>query len=428
MGKNMRYTLLNIVLLFFASAASGQEILTDRIDDPRIRTVQLYREGWNLSNPVIQQGKGEKLVLHFDLLGDHDEALSYRFTHCDKDWRKSDIFETDYAEGFPENPVEHIRPSFNTTVKYTHYSIVFPNDKINLRLSGNYIISVFSPDNPEKILITRRFVVSEQSAGITMSFNRPGMMAERDAAQQVEFTVQLKGTDIIDPQRNIYSSLLQNGRWDNAKSNLKPAIYGGNELKYNTLTEGNIFNGGNEFRQFDIRSIKQLSENVRRIDFVPPCYNVALAPSESREFKPYFYSQDFNGKYYVATKEGRDPDTDADYVYVYFSLAASTPITSGSVHVLGALSDWSYGKENMMTFNNEQGRYECTMLLKQGWYNFVYSFAGKGGKKEASALFEGSHYETENDYTVIVYYRNPRDRYDRVLGTFTANTLNRISY
>jgi hypothetical protein len=424
----MRHTLINIVLLFFATAVSGQEVLTDRTDDSRIRTVQLYREGWNLSNPVIQQGKGEKLVLHFDLLGDHNEALNYRFIHCNKDWIRSDISEADYTEGFPENPVEDIRPSFNTTVKYTHYSVIFPNDKINLRLSGNYMISVFSPDNPDKILISRRFVVSEQSAGITISFNRPGMMAERDAAQQVEFTVQLRDNDIIDPQHTMYSSLLQNGRWDNAKTNLKPAIYGGNVLKYNTLSESNIFNGGNEFRQFDIRSIKQLSENVRRIDFVPPCYNVALAPSESREFKPYFYSQDFNGKYYIATKEGRDPDTDADYVYVYFSLASRNPVAGSNVYVLGALSDWSYGKENQMTYNSEQRHYECTMLLKQGWYNYMYAIDRQDGKKEASALFEGSHYETENDYTVIVYYRNPRERYDRVLGTFTANTLNRISY
>jgi hypothetical protein len=44
-----------------------------------------------------------------------------------------------------------------------------------------------------------------------------------------------------------------------------------------------------------------------------------------------------------------------------------------------------------------------------------------------ASLFEGSHYETENDYSIFIYYHNPLERYDRVLGTFTSNTLNRIA-
>jgi hypothetical protein len=159
-----------------------------------------------------------------------------------------------------------------------------------------------------------------------------------------------------------------------------------------------------------------------------PYYNFYLVPSDNREFKPYFYWQDFNGKYYIANQEGRDPETDADYVYVYFTLPSAYKVEGGEMYVSGGLSNWSFSNENLMTYSRAKGQYECTMLLKQGWYNYEYIFLKDGEKYSTASKFEGSHYETENDYMAVVYYRNPRGRYDMVLGTGAINTLNRISY
>jgi len=153
-----------------------------------------------------------------------------------------------------------------------------------------------------------------------------------------------------------------------------------------------------------------------------------LTTSDNREFKPHFYSQDFNGKYYIAVQEGHDPDTDADYVYVYFTLPSKYKLAGGKMYVSGGLADWSFNNNNLMVFNPEAQQYECTMLLKQGWYNYEYVFLEDGDDRGIASKFEGSHYETENDYTVVVYYRNPRERYDRIIGTATVNTLNRIIY
>ena len=423
------YTLF-VFSLFSTSAGEerGPDVYKNRILDDRIKTVQIFKEGWNLSYPVIRLNSPDKLIFLFDLLGDHDEAFYYTFIHCDKDWNKTDIFPNEYLEGFPENPVKDLKPSFNTTVNYTHYSLTFPNSDVNIKLSGNYILSVYPADQPEKPAITQRFIVKEDAVNVEMSVHRPGMTSESDAGQQVDLTVDITGAAIIDPFRNIYVSVLQNGRWDNAKSNLKPSIYGGNELKYNSLSQDNIFRAGNEFRYFDIKSIKYQSEYVRRIDFVSPYYNFYLAPSDNREFKPYFYWQDFNGKYYIANQEGRDPETDADYVNVYFTLPSAYRVEDGEIYVFGGLTNWSFGKDNLMTFNSLKGQYECTMLLKQGWYNYEYALLKKDGEPGVDSKFEGSHYETENDYMSVVYYRNPRGRYDRVLGTGSVNTLNRISY
>ncbi len=211
------------------------------------------------------------------------------------------------------------------------------------------------------------------------------------------------------------------------KKNLKPDFFGINELKYNSLSDKTIFMGGNEFRYFDIKSIRYQTEYVKGIDFVNSGYNVFLFPSESREFKPYFYWQDFNGKYYIAIQEGKKFDIDADYVNVYFTLPSKQFIAGGNIYVSGGLNNWAFDSNNRMIFNEEKGEYECTMLLKQGWYNYEYAYIKNGSPDGTASLFEGSHYETENDYIVLIYYRNPQDRYDRVVGTVTFNTLNRLS-
>jgi len=409
---------------------SGQPeslILSDHVFDKNIKTVQLYKEGWNLSYPVIRFKSPEKLVLNFDLLGDRIETYYYTFTHCDKDWNRSDIFPADYLEGFPENPIEDYETSFNTTVNYIHYSLIFPNDRISLRLSGNYILLVYPEGQPGNPVLTRRFIITEDAVSINVQTHRPRMTADLNTSQQVDFNVDYSRVKINDPYRDIYAFILQNGRWQNAKMNLKPEFYGNNQLTYSSLSESNVFQGGNEYRYFDIKSIRYNSEYVRRIDFMFSKYNVYLFPSENREFKPYFYWQDFNGKYYIAIQEEKDPDTDADYVYVYFTLPSKYPVEGGRMYVSGALNNWEFDSNNLMAYNPETAAYECAILLKQGWYNYEYVFIDTNTNNGVATKFEGSHYETENDYTVLIYYRNPRERFDRVLGTQTANTLNRIT-
>ncbi len=423
-------SLLIITTLGTANAQKTQadsEIFPNRIYSEKIRTIQLYKDGWNLSYPLVKLNSNEKLVLHFDLLAEQAETFYYKFIHCDKDWKRSDIFTNDYLDGFPENPIENYETSFNTTVNYFHYNLSFPNDMVSFKLSGNYILFVYQAESPEEPVVTQRFIVSEDAVRIELTAHRPHMTKDNNTHQQIDFTVNYSGMSIIDPFRNVFASILQNGRWDNAKTNLKPDFYGNNELKYNSLSDNNIFQGGNEFRYFDIKSIRYQSEYVKKIEYNTPYYNVFLTPSESREFKPYFYWQDFNGKYYIAVQEGKKHDTDADYVYVYFTLLSKEQAPGGRVFVSGNLNNWELNSKNLMTYNRERGEYECTMLLKQGWYNYEYVFLPDGLSEGFSDLYEGNHYETENDYTVMLYYRNPRDRYDRVIGTLTANTLNRIS-
>ena len=426
-----RFVLFLLIILspdWLSAARNGDtDIYSNHTFDKRIKTIQLYKEGWNLSYPLMKLNGNDKLVLNFDLLSDQAETYYYTFIHCDKDWNKSDIFPNDYLSGDVENPVDDYVNSFNTTVSYIHYRLSFPNERVSIRLSGNYIVEIYPAGKPEEPALTQRFIVTEDAAGITVTAHRPQMTKENNTHQQVDFVVNYTGLAINDPYRNVSACILQNGRWYNAKTNLKPDFFGDKELKYNALSDKNIFRGGNEYRYFDIKSIRYQTEYVKRIDYAVPNYNVFLAPSENREFKPYFYWQDFNGKYYIAIQEGQKPDIDADYVYVYFTLPSDQAVKGGRMYVSGGLNNWNFDNNNLMKYNPVRKEYECTMLLKQGWYNYEYVFLKDNETNGTASLFEGSHYETENDYIVLVYYRNPQDRFDRVIGSVTANTLNKLT-
>ena len=429
MTRILIFIIFSVLSLPFTRGSGYDPVLyTDSVFDNKIKTVQLYREEWNLSYPIIRLNSPDKLAFHFDLLDDLPGTYYYTFIHCNKDWQKSDLFTNDYIEGFTYDEITDYKSSFNTTVGYFHYKLLFPGERLKPLLSGNYILYVYLYDDPDRPVITRRFMITEDAAKVDISVHRPQINSENNENQQVDFNVNITGLGLIDPFRNIFSFILQNGRWKNAKKNLKPDVYSNIELKYNSLSDRNIFKGGNEYRYFDIKSIRHSVENIERIDFRPPNYHALLTPSEDREFKPYFYRQDFNGKYYIAVQEGREPDTDADYVYVYFTMPSQNQVDAGKIYVSGSLADWSFTQENLMVFDPVRKQYECTMLLKQGWYDYEYVNLNKEHKDGVASRFEGSHFETENDYHVLVYYRNPRERYDRLLTTGTINTLNRLAY
>ena len=365
---------LGLVSLLFHISAKSQAfdkgVLSNKIYDDKIKTVQLHREEWNLSYPIMTLNSNDKLILSFDQLGERSESFYYAFIHCTKDWAKSNIFEQDYIEGFNENFVEDYRPSFNTTTPYYHYKISFPNDRINLKRSGNYVIIVYHAGMPDKPVLVQRFMITENIVGINIDVHRPLQTENNNTGQQVDFTVTQISSRVIDPMQNIYAFILQNGRWDNAKTNLKADFYRTSELKYSSLSNKNIFNGVNEFRYFDIRSLRYHSEYIGSINYVGPGYNVFLVPSESREFRPYFYNPDFNGKYYIAIQEGRDFETDADYINVFFTLQSKQMIAGGKMYISGGLNNWNFDKNNLMVYNPSAGQYECEMLLKQGYYNY----------------------------------------------------------
>ncbi len=397
----------------------------DRVTTDAVKSVKLHRSEWNLSYPVITLGSDEKLTLGFDLLGNNIETYYYTFEHCDKDWKVTGLTTTEFIDGFAENQIEDYSLSFNTKVNYVHYNLEFPNRNVQFRISGNYIIRIYPAGDPEHPVITRRFMVNENRVSVDAAPQRPKLTAYYNTHQQIDFTVKHPGMVITDPSRTIFATILQNGCWEISKSDLRPTFIRSDELVYNDLSGDNIFPGISEFRYFDIKSIRYQSEYIKSIGFNNGIYSVLLTNSENRSARPYFYWQDLNGKYYTAVQEGRDHETESDYLQVSFTLPSAFPVRDGNVYIWGELTGWSVSDRNKMIYNAADHAYECTLLLKQGWYNYLYAVSAGPGSGLDFEPFEGNHFETENDYLILIYFRDPMGRYDRLVGSRTVNSVNK---
>lgn len=213
---------------------------------------------------------------------------------------------------------------------------------------------------------------------------------------------------------------MQNERPDNVLTIEKPIYIAPGRYDY-TYTDRIIFQGGNEFRNFDIKSLKYISEKISRIDFINPYYHVFLKPDESRGHMPYFSNNDLNGAYYIDREKAVEKHQEADYVYVHFKFNHPIILDGKTIYVFGMLTDWSLSEHNRMTYNPETGFYETTLLLKQGWYDYIYVLRNYNNKIDAVSL-EGSYYETGNTYSIFIYHRDVRKYYDRLIGYLTLTT------
>lgn len=388
-----------------------------------VKSIWFEKEGWKMAYPFLQPGSGDQMTLSFDIIEGDGSTLWYNIVHCDRDWNRSDLFTSDYMEGFEENEVTDFAPSFNTKINYTHYRLTLPNSDVRLLISGNYVITIWSADDPGEPLLVRRFFISEGSSSASVIFRRPMKPGTTDTHQQAEITVATGTLPVTDPYRQVTLVIMQNGRPDRMRSGLEPDFVSTGRLEYNTLSDKTLMPGGNEFRYFDIKTIRQTRQNVRAIDFVNGVYHAYLFPSDDREFKPYFYNEDFNGRFIVAIEESQDPDREADYVWVWFTLPAYRELRGGSLYVTGEFCGWHHLPANRMSWNAVRGSYEASVLLKQGWYNYEYVFVPEVVPAQEAFHFEGSHWETENDYLVLTYFRDPASRYDRLTGITLANTL-----
>jgi len=413
------------VLLFrpvCATAYIDGEMYRDHVFIETIRTVLFHKKGWELSYPIIELRSNDRLELSFDDLTNNIRTISYTVIHCDADWKPSSIEQNEYIEGFVEYTLNEYYYSFNTTVPYIHYRLTIPNDDMLLKYSGNYILLLFEDFDRNKPILTRRFSVYQPQVNIRTDVHRPTLTGYQETGQEVDVTVDLLSLKTANPMQEIKLVIRQNGRWDNALTGLKPLFYKDNLLVYDYHLE-NVFPGGNEFRYFDIKSLRFQSEFIQKIDLIKPYFHVLLFPSEPRPYNPYFFENEINGRYYIKVQEGQNSYTDADYVYVYFSLKYDIPFARGRIYLLGSLSDWNFSRSNEMVYNFDTKSYETTLLLKQGYYNYSFAYLTDESMVANTEIIEGSHYQTENDYLVYIYFRGPSSRYDQLVGVDIVNTV-----
>ncbi len=407
---------------FSGNVARVAEIkFSDYTYHPSIHTVIFSRIGDEISQPITMLG-GDPLMLHFDDFETSIKDLYYQVIHCNADWQPSGLMEQEYLDGFPTYNITNYRRSFNSYQNYVHYSLQIPNEYTKIKRSGNYLLKVFANNDQERVLLTRRFQVYENLAPINAVLKRPSNPEDRQYKQEIDLVINVAQLNVPDVFSDIKIVIRQNGRWDNMVHNIKPMFVRDGELVYD-LDEPNTFNGGNEFRYFNTKTLNFNNANIAKIlrDTVP--YEVVLFNDEKRSYKKYITAYDINGMYQVTTDLGSDPHTESDYYRVYFFLPFDQPLDSGAVYIYGALSDWQVKPEYKMNYNFRTGRYEHNLLLKQGFYNYQYVLVNNKQRWPDETAVEGSHFDTENDYHIFVYFRDIRTNCDRLVGYRKINSV-----
>jgi len=384
--------------------------------DENIHTVLLHRPGDQLSAPVIRLGTSDQLLLSFDDMSNETYFFKYTFIHCDHDWNETNLEQHEYIDGFTEDEITRYEFSFNAIPGYIHYQKLLPNAEMRPRLSGNYILKVYlNEPSDENVIFTRRFFVIEPQVNIELSIPYyPKDLQYTRLKQQVDLVLNTPDLFNAEPMTRINVVIQQNGRWDNAKFGLKPTSVSNNTLGY-SYPNGIVFDGGNSFRNFNIESYWYKSMYVRDIVNEADGYGVYLHTAYSREGKEFETLVDLNGKMIVKARKDQSTSNEGEYAWVYFFLKAQK-ISGGDLYILGQLNDWQYNEKSLMVYDNKLRAYYGKLYVKQGYYDYLYSFLPDGKTKGDVTLIEDDHWETDNEYTVYVYYFEKVPAYDRLVG------------
>lgn len=385
-------------------------------DAAHIKTIILKPTTPNSFFPAVKLG--EKIQLYFDDLNADEENYYYKVVHCNEDWDASNLLESEFVNGYAEDKIQEYENSFNTLQPYTNYKLTLPNNTTRLKISGNYLLVVSNSDG--EVVFERRFIVYEPLVTVAAAVYRSRDISQINSKQSVEFTIDYTNFRINNPRDEIFPVLLQNNNWQFSVKGLKPQFYRGNQLlyKYNNETS---FWAGNEFLYFDSKSIRNSSLNIEKSVLGTNLYHTYLYTNEERIDKPYTLFPDINGNFIVRNLDAQNNHTDADYSWVHFSLSCMENLDNKNIYVSGNFNNWQLNEDNKMTFNEDNGLYEAAILLKQGFYNYQFLTQDKNGNLSNHDI-DGSFYQTENDYMVIVYYKKFGSRYTKVIGLGFANS------
>ena len=410
----MKCKILLILSLLLLSVNLYADDMMTGIFNPRFKTLQVKVEGNNYAPPVITLNSDDRVIISFDELADEHSYLRYSLVHCNADWTPSGLVESEFVDGFNLGNIEEYEYSQLTTTHYVHYSVAIPNDEVRFTVSGNYLLQVFSEDNPDEILLQARFMVCEPLASVGTSVTSRTDIDYNGAHQQLSLEVDVAKVGVQDLYNEIKIVVSQNSRVDNEVILTKPLRVSSQTLCYEHQTPL-IFTGGNEYRRMEITSVTYPGMRVEEMFYSAPYYHQRLEVDKLRSLSQYLYDQTQFGRFTIREYNSSQSDIEADYVMTHFALDLLEQFECG-IYLDGEFTHRRFDEQSQMVYNRETGKYEKTLLLKQGAYNYQYLVVPYGTMRGTTAPIEGDFYETVNEYLVKVYYHRPGSRYDRLVG------------
>ena len=399
----------------------------DVIKMPNISGVKVFMRGDQMAYPLLTLNSADQFELHFDDLDGRVKNYYAGFELCNADWTPANLSTFDYIKGFSNVRLNQYRVSSIAFTKYIHYQAILPDRNSTPTKSGNYLLKVYMDGDTSKLAFTRRVLVVERISDIAAQILQPFNSEIFRTHQKVQFSVSKSQMNIVNPQQQIKAVILQNNRWDNAITGLKPTFIRGNMLEFNTENEA-VFPAGKEYRWVDLRSFRFRGNHVAKTVYDRNNTEIFIEPDAERSNQRYINFKDFNGHYYIASTDTDNPWWQGDYGQVHFTFIPTNnqPYVNKKVYLVGEFNMYNTNDTSAMVYNAGQGVYEKTLLLKQGYYSYTFVTKDAGNRKATGSTeqTDGNFWETENDYTILLYYRSIAGRHDELVGAATINSLN----
>ena len=409
-----KFKILFLLFISILAPMNAQEAFFTNISDKQIKTLQVKVEGELFADPFIPLDGERRVEINFDAFNPGFGRYVYNLIHCDADWTRSSLSQIEYMDGFQGSTIDDFANSIGTTTQYTNYRLFFPNDDVRPKVSGNYALQVYNEDDPSHVVFTACFSIYEPRVSVATTVSGNTDIDTNQSHQQVSFTIDHRHFPIAYPQSDLKIWVYQNNRRDNAVTGLQPISILENQIVY-ANNRNLIFPAGNEYRRMEFISDKYNGMHVENISFHNPYYHVDLVVDSPSNLSAYEYDQDQNGRFYPACSRCDEPDIEADYYIVHFTLAMPEA-KQGKIYLNGDFVQNLFTHESEMIYNPDNQQYEKALLMKQGNYNYQYLYVPNGQTEGNTAGVEGDFHETENEYTIYIYYHPMGARYDRLIG------------
>lgn len=371
--------------------------------------------------PLLELNSGQQLHVGFDDVADRDLNLRYRLVLCNPDatFSPTTLNEIEYIDGQNAIYIESSELSMATRVNYAHYTFDIPDPYQRIKKSGLYKAEVYAADRPDEVLLTVPFLVYEPAAVVKASVFPSKNVAERQRRQQLDVEVRLPGNlRLVSPDQSLKVYAVQNLNWRTARR--LPLQYSTGDTYYYRDAPALVFDGLNEFRNFDIRSLNYAGRGVERLELdADDVWHVFLYNQKSRVGDSYVQTDDIDGRFVIKLNHSDESDIEADYAHVHFFV--DYPFHPDQrLYVTGAFNDWRADEDSRLYYDGDLGLYTTAMLLKQGFYDYMLLREDTQGRLYTP--MENDFQETENDYYFFVFYREPGGWHDRLIGVQHLNS------
>ena len=396
----------------------------DKNLDGAIHTILIHPLDRPKDIPVIGLYDVTPLEISFDDFNASYQDYYYTIELVGENWEPVAVSSFDYTQGFSQNKINMFTPSSIAIQRYYHYQFTLPNENCKPTKAGNYIVKVFKGGDKTNLVFTRRFYVVENLINVFATVQEPFDGAISRTHQKVQLSLDVKKLPFFQAnQISVY--VFQNHRYNDGIHVKEPSFIRGSTIEYNSERDL-IFPSGKEFRWLDLQSLRLRSDRILGFENTNNGTKVLMKPDLPRNTIPYFSFNDLNGAMLITNTESLESDYQNDYAQVQFTYVPKDgiPYIGERLYLTGDMTNQILDKSAEMNFNAAKGVYEKTMLLKQGYYSYQYVLRDN---KEPNTSFdfsitEGDHWETENNYTILVYYTPPGARYPSLAGFSTINS------